>query len=779
MILAPTPAVATRLLTVAGLLSWTLFSSSCHLPSTTTPVATRLVFTIQPGTTTSNRQITPAVKVSAADESGNVANTYTGFVTVTLTAGTGTAGATLIGTTSVAAVNGVAMFSTLAVDKPGTGYTLTATTSELAATTSAPFAINPGPAIRLAFTVQPTPTPVGTPITPAVEVSVQDGFGNLVPSFAGTVTVALGANAAGGTLSGTTAVPAVNGVASFHTLSIDKNGSTYALAASVPGLNGVSSTSFSITGSGAATQLVFTVQPTTAVADHQITPAVKVTVEDAAGNVVTGATGSVTVAITAGTGTSGATLGGSTTAALVNGVASFGTLYINASGTGYTVTATTSGVPAAASIPFDIVPGPASRLAFTVQPTTTGAGAAITPAVQVSVQDAFGNLVPSFTAPVTVALGANPAGGTLSGSTTVSAVNGVATFGPLSIDKSGAGYALTATASGLTASSSAAFTVTGGPATQLAFGAQPTTTLSAHAITPAVKVTAQDATGNTATGFTGNVTVAFGANPGGGPLLGTLTVAAIGGVATFTNLSVNVVATGYTLMATASGLTATTSAPFDILLGPATHLGMAVDALTTTAGATLGQPSLQVVAQDAGGNNVTTFAGSVTVALTAGTGTSGATLSGTTTVAAGVNGVVTFANLSIDKVGTGYTLTFTATGLTAKTSRSFDINPGAATTLAFTVQPTNTLAAATITPAVQVSVQDALGNLVPGFTGNVTVALGANPGTGTLAGTTTVALASGVASFSTLSIDKAGAGYTVTAATSGLTPATSVAFNIQ
>jgi hypothetical protein len=321
--------------------------------------------------------------------------------------------------------------------------------------------------------------------------------------------------------------------------------------------------------------------------------------------------------------------------------------------------------------------------------------------------------------------------------------------------------------------------VTGGPATQLAFSAQPTTTLSAHAITPAVKVTAQDATGGTATGFTGNVTLAFGANPGGGPLLGTLTAAAIGGVATFTNLSVDVAGTGYTLTATASGLTAATSAPFDILVGPATHLQTLVDPITTTAGATLGQSSVQVVAQDAGGNTVTSFTGSVAVAITPGTGTSGAALAGTTTVAPAGNGVATFANLSIDKVGTGYTLTFAAGGLTAKTTKPFNINPGAATKLAFTVQPTNTLAGATITPAVQVSAQDAFGNLVPAFAGNVTVALGANPGAGTLAGTTTVALASGVASFSTLSINKVGTGYTLTAGTGGLTAATSVAFNIQ
>jgi hypothetical protein len=776
---APTRAFAGRLFRGSALLLATLCSPGCRL--TDPPiVATQLAFTVEPGTTTSNRQITPAVKVSAVDGSGNVATNYTGNVTVVLTAGSGTAGATLIGTTSVAAVKGVAMFSTLAVDKPGDGYTLTATTSDLSGATSSAFSITPGAAVRLAFTVQPTTTPVGVPITPAVAVSAQDGFGNLVPSFAGVVTVTLGTNPAGGTLSGTASVTAVNGVATFSTLSINKNGTAYAFSAAAAGLNGASSTSFGITGSGAATQLVFTVQPTPTIADHQITPAVKLTVEDAAGNVVTSFAGSIAVAITPGTGSNGAVLGGATTATAVNGVATFGTLFINMSGTGYTLTGTTSGLAAATSTPFDIVPGPVSRLAFTVQPTTTPVGAPITPAVQVSGQDSYGNLVPSFVGTVTVALQSNPAGGTLSGTTAVTAVSGVATFTTLSLNKSGTGYALNAQSPGIPAVSSVDFSVTGGPATQLAFTVQPTSTLSAHAISPAVRVTAEDATGNIATSFTGNVTVALGANPGGGPLLGTLTVAAVNGVASFVNLSINTTATGYTLTAAAAGLTGTTSTSFDILLGPATHLQSVVDPITTTAGATLGQPSVQVAAQDAGGNTVTSFAGSVTVAITAGTGTSGATLSGTTTVTA-TNGVATFSDLSIDKVGTGYSLTFTAGGLTARISKAFNITPGAATQLVFTVQPTTTAAGAMIAPAVQVSAEDALGNVATAFVGNLTVAI--TTGTGTagavLGGTTTVALVSGVASFGNLTIDRVGTGYTLTATAAGLTAGTSAGFTIQ
>src|SRR5207253_6904320 len=50
------------------------------------------------------------------------------------------------------------------------------------------------------------------------------------------------------------------------------------------------------------------------------------------------------------------------------------------------------------------------------------AGGAISPAVQLSALDPAGNLVPTFTGSVTVALGNNPGGSTLSGTTTVAAV---------------------------------------------------------------------------------------------------------------------------------------------------------------------------------------------------------------------------------------------------------------------------------------------------------------------------------------------------------------------
>lgn len=212
------------------------------------------------------------------------------------------------------------------------------------------------------------------------------------------------------------------------------------------------------------------------------------------------------------------------------------------------------------------------QLAFSVPPTTTTVGATITPAVQVTARDAQGNTT-KFTGSVTVAIGTNPSGGTLSGTTTAPAVAGVATFGNLSINKVGTGYTLTATATGLTGATSAAFTINTAPTTQLAFSVQPTTTTAGATITPAVQVVARDAQGTTATGFTGSVTVAIGTNPSSGTLSGTTTAPAMAGVATFGDLSIGNAGTGYTLTAAASGLMGATSEAFAItglqLLRPA------------------------------------------------------------------------------------------------------------------------------------------------------------------------------------------------------------------
>jgi len=86
----------------------------------------------------------------------------------------------------------------------------------------------------------------------------------------------------------------------------------------------------------------------------------------------------------------------------------------------------------------------------------------IQPPVQVTVVDDLGNTLTSYDGSVTIAIGHN-AGlllpGTLAGTKTVTAVNGVATFADLSIDQLGNGYTLVVSGAGLTGAESAPFNI--------------------------------------------------------------------------------------------------------------------------------------------------------------------------------------------------------------------------------------------------------------------------------------------------------------------------------
>jgi hypothetical protein len=103
--------------------------------------------------------------------------------------------------------------------------------------------------------------------------------------------------------------------------------------------------------------------------------------------------------------------------------------------------------------------GPATRLAFTGEPSTVAQDSIIRPPVAVTAYDAFDNVATGFLAAVEVALLANPGGAVLGGTTSVEAYAGVATYGNLTLSTAGVGYTLLATSAGLTPDTSAAFEV--------------------------------------------------------------------------------------------------------------------------------------------------------------------------------------------------------------------------------------------------------------------------------------------------------------------------------
>src|SRR4029453_12843857 len=112
------------------------------------------------------------------------------------------------------------------------------------------------------------------------------------------------------------------------------------------------------------------------------------------------------------------------------------------------------------------------------------------------------------------------------------------------------------------------------------------------------------------------------------------TLAASGGVAAFSNLSINKAGTGYTLAASSGVLTGATSSAFNILAAGADHLAFSQKPARATAGAAI-SPAVTVQILDQF-NNLTTSSASVTLSI--GTNPGGGVLSGTATVPA-ANGV--------------------------------------------------------------------------------------------------------------------------------------------
>lgn len=98
-------------------------------------------------------------------------------------------------------------------------------------------------------------------------------------------------------------------------------------------------------------------------------------------------------------------------------------------------------------------------------------------------------------------------------------------------------------------------------------------------------------------------------------------------------------------------------------------------------------------------------------------------------------------------------------------------------TLFFAVQPGTSVTGGLMRPPVEVLVQDERGYWVIADT-DITVAIGTNSGGGVLSGVSTVRAVNGTATFTDLSIDEPGAGYTLTAEANGFGGVTSSRFDI-
>jgi hypothetical protein len=292
-------------------------------------------------------------------------------------------------------------------------------------------------ATQLAFSTQPAGGLAEEPLATQPTIEVRDANGHAVEiDNATVVTVAIGTNPGGGTLGGTTAVTAVSGVASFTDLSIDKHGDGYTLSATAPGLSEVICVAFDIAVN---------------VATVEVTPA----------DVTLTALGDQTTLTGTARSPSGAEvdvmLDWSSSNEAVATVSGAGEVTAVGNGTA-SVTASFSTIT---SDPTSVtVQQEPAQLAFSTEPVGGRAEEPLAVQPVIEAQDANGNVVTIDDATVvTVAIGTDPNGGNLGGSTSATAAAGVASFTDLTIDKAGDDYTLTASANGLTGTTSAAFDI--------------------------------------------------------------------------------------------------------------------------------------------------------------------------------------------------------------------------------------------------------------------------------------------------------------------------------
>ena len=308
-----------------------------------------------------------------------------------------------------------------------------------------------------------------------------------------------------------------------------------------------------------------------------------------------------------------------------------------------------------------------SQLVISMQPVGGTSGSALTVQPVIAIQDAQGNtVITDDSTPVTVAIQSGT-GGTLGGTKTVTAVDGVASFTDLTLTGTvGTNYVLRFSGGGLPTVDSSNVTVTPGTATQIALNAgnnQSATAGSAVATVPSVIV--KDANGNPVAG----VSVTFAVATGGGTVAPTTAVTTgSDGIAAVTSWTLGTTAGSNTLTATSGSLT---GSPVTLTAtgtaGAASQLVISMQPVGGTSGSALTvQPVIAI--QDAQGNTVITDDSTpVTVAIQSGTG---GTLGGTKTVTA-VDGVASFTDLTLTgTVGTNYVLRFSTTGLSA-----LDANP--------------------------------------------------------------------------------------------------------
>lgn len=399
--------------------------------------------TDQSGTTSTAVATPPSVVVT--DAYGNAVSSQT--VTFAVTAGGGSRSPATVDTNA----NGVATLTSWTLGASAGVNTLTATAAGLVGS----------PVTFSANGVASTPTQIAVTsggsqtgvvagqAASSTSWTVRDAGNNPVQG----VTVAFQVTTGSGNLSVASAVSNASGVVSV-TYTTYTTVETATITASFNAGSVSASTTIASTF-GTASKLALQTQPSSSgVSGTVLSQQPIVLVQDANGNTVTSSTATVTASVQSGNATIDA--GGSKAA--VSGVATFSGLTLSDADGGANILRFSSGaLTVVDSTGTTLAPPVPVALQF-AGPITGGVEDATSLAASVYVVDASNVIVPGATNAVTLAL-TTPGGATLSGTLTVNASSGVASFASMAVDTPGT-YTFTATASGLTSATSGSFTIT-------------------------------------------------------------------------------------------------------------------------------------------------------------------------------------------------------------------------------------------------------------------------------------------------------------------------------
>ena len=326
--------------TITATANGVLGASSSSITPSGAGAATQLVFSTQTtgstGAATATFDVQPVVR--AEDAAGNTVAGYSGNISLTISKGETL---TCSGGTAQSPSSGRAVWTGCAGSSYANNVTLSATSGSLSATSS-PFNIT-GNFSKLVFSTEPVASVSGAPLFTQPVLEEQDASGNVVTDS----TTPVSLSASGGSLSLCSGLTPSGGVINVESCVFGGNvGTSYTLRASGGGISATSS-AFSPTTVGAAYKLVFTTQPVAGGSGSVLATEPVIKIEDLGGNVVTDSQRTITLSSTG-------TISGCSNLTAVSGVVNVtGCTFSGASGTQYTISASSSGLVSATSDGFD------------------------------------------------------------------------------------------------------------------------------------------------------------------------------------------------------------------------------------------------------------------------------------------------------------------------------------------------------------------------------------------------------------------------------------------